>query len=121
MLRRRGDSSGAPQTSPRRITTSITAFNVRASGDRTGVHHTTGASWFSLLDERGKKMGGDLALTMGELGAVESAPAAGGLATSSAVADTRVMQWLLSSSDRTRFVVWSSNDTIVREVISCDP
>jgi hypothetical protein len=95
---RRAPGSALPFAS-RRVSASTTALDLRRAGDRTGVVHLAGDErFFSLVEDDGTKVGGDLSLA--------SAPTA----TSA-----------LTVTDANHFVVWSALSAVVREVVACDP
>ena len=116
LFERRGPS-GAPRISSHRIASASGALAVRRNHDRTGVlHAAAGREWFTLVDDSGKKIGGEHPLAARETAAGDGPGGPGSFATS-APASTR----LLIPGDRTRFAVWSAERRVVREEIVCDP
>ena len=108
---------GKPRAfAPRRISASTTALDLRINGARTGVVHLAeGGRFFSLVEENGMKIGGDLALASA---VTESAAAAAGRASLGSAAGATST---LTAADATHFVVWSASKQVLREVVACDP
>ena len=115
-------ASGSDRITPVRISASTGVLLVTRNEGRVGILHSVGTTYFSLVGEDGKKIGGDLALPPTR--AASTAGVAQGddsFGSDNVVGDPATRSRLLSPADRTHFVVFAAGGDVTREVITCDP
>jgi len=74
------------------------------------------ARLFSLVEDDGTKLGGDLPLAASLPTNADAAPG-----VTASPAGSAGVSSILTPSEPTHFVVWSASAQVVREVIACDP
>jgi hypothetical protein len=119
-------ASGAPLTSPHRISSSFGQLDVRRNEGRTGVIHSSGdGEWFVLVDGDGKKIGGDHPLSAGQGASIDETRRLLGFAAATSAdvvsLDAHARTRLLATDGPGRWIVWSTTSEVVREAVVCAP